>query len=162
MSLTSTMLLGFIARVSILLVLLIGRLRSPAPTLRALLKRDGYRCAPVSRLGCVPTDDEGPDRGMELVGATGCGGWTGRRAGGGPGRRGLESREPLLGVCGGTSTNTATPSAASSPTATSPSSATAVGTSVGVTEKEFSITLLTLPLPPKAKPTSRFSNMAVT
>ena len=37
MSLPSTMLLGFIAGVTILLGLLIGRLRSPAPTLRALL-----------------------------------------------------------------------------------------------------------------------------
>ena len=37
MSLTSTMLLGFIAGVTILLGLPLGRLRSPAPTLRALL-----------------------------------------------------------------------------------------------------------------------------
>lgn len=37
MSLTSTMLLGFIAGVTILLGLPIGRLRTPAPTLRALL-----------------------------------------------------------------------------------------------------------------------------
>lgn len=53
MNLTSTMLLGFIAGVTILLGLPIGRLRTPAPALRALLNATANRRVALSLLGCA-------------------------------------------------------------------------------------------------------------
>src|ERR1035437_8335221 len=86
-SLMSTMVLGFIAGVTILLGLPIGRLRSPVPTLRALLNASAigvllvvpcdlltHACAPLdSALTLVPTGKWGlgPAAGYGLLFAAG-------------------------------------------------------------------------------------------